>query len=449
MSIKADILLVSPSAEVKKSIQSYLSSNGFKLITLSNLMEAFGTAAGRKFNLLIYDGSREDAAKLAREIRKLNNEAKSILLAEANSFIAPEELRESGISGCSFKPVREADIRFEVHRLLSEEKILASVNLDEKYVHHDSRNPEMADLYDAAVQKIAVSDSTVLILGESGTGKELMAKWIYSHSARRNSPLVKVSCAVLPEGVLESELFGHEKGSFTGAYAKRKGRFELADRGTIFLDEIGDIPPAIQSKFLRVLQEREFQRIGSNDTIKVDVRVIAATSRDLQKGVAENRFREDLYYRLNVISLEIPPLRDRREDIPALANMFCRKFCSKMKKIMDGFDQRTMKLLQQYNWPGNVRELENVTERAVVLSSGKLITADDLPAEITRLADDPNTADMTLKEAREKFEAEYIHDTIARFQGNVSRSSRYLGLARKNLIEKIKKYSIDPNEYRE
>jgi len=449
LSLKADILLVAPSSIIRKSVQDILGENGFKLKLFSSLPEAFVTASNCKFDLLIFDGTPKDAEDLLQEIQKQNRGAQALLLTGAEQRPDLEAVRRHHLAGCIFKPLREAELRFEVARLLSSAPAVKTPRPDDQYIHHYSRNPKMAELYDAAVKKIARSDSTVIILGESGTGKELMAKWIYSHSPRKDKPFIKVSCAVLPEGVLESELFGHEKGAFTGAYVKRKGRFELADSGTIFLDEIGDITPAIQSKFLRVLQEREFQRIGSNDTIRVDVRLIAATSRDLWQEVQIGRFREDLYYRLNVISLKIPPLRERREDIPSLAALFCRKFAEKSQKSVQGFDNRTMQLLLSYSWPGNVRELENVVERAVVLTSGNVITADDLPVGITRLGETPSTSDLTLKEAREKFEAEYVRDTIVRFHGNVSRSAEYLGLARKNLIEKLRRYGIKAEEYRQ
>jgi Nif-specific regulatory protein len=306
----------------------------------------------------------------------------------------------------------------------------------------------MAELYQAAVSKIARSDATVLISGPSGTGKELMAHWIYAHSQRKGKPFIKVSCAVLPEGVLESELFGHEKGSFTGAYTKRKGRFELADGGTIFLDEIGEISPGLQSKFLRVLQEREFQRVGSSETIKVNVRIIAATSRNLKKEVEAGRFREDLYYRLNVINIAIPPLRERKEDIYYLAQMFLDKFACTAEKRISRIEEKAVKLLCAYDWPGNVRELDNAIEWAVVMCSGDEIKVDDLPSSIIQQLGDEAPADLTLKKAREIFEREYITDTLSRFSGNVSRSSKYLGLARKNLQEKIKKYEINARKYR-
>ena len=448
MSIKADILLVSQSNDVKQSIRSSLSENGYKLLPINSLTEAYGIIMSRRFDLVMYDGDPAEADYLLKEARKQNRDLRAIVIAEKEVTADLDSLIQLGIEGCIFKPVRETEIRFEVAKVLKSAVSAQPPPLEKKYVFHESRNPNMAELYNAAVEKIAKSDSTVLIMGESGTGKELMAQWIYSHSPRQDKPLVKVSCAVLPEGVLESEMFGHEKGSFTGAYTKRKGRFELADKGTIFLDEIGDVTPAIQSKFLRVLQEREFQRLGSNNTIKVDVRIIAATSKDLWQEVEIGKFREDLYYRLNVISLKIPPLRERREDIPSLAHLFIRKFGKRAGKIVSGFDNQTMQVLTEYDWQGNVRELENVVERAVVMASGNVITLNDLPSNIKKATLIEPGGDSALKKARETFEKDYIVTALARFEGNVSKTAKHLELARKNLQGKLKKYDIDAGEYR-
>src|SRR5262249_48972790 len=226
------------------------------------------------------------------------------------------------------------------------------------------------------VRRVAPTDATVLITGETGTGKELIARAIHSISKRKDKPLIKINCAALPTGLVESELFGHEKGAFTGAIARRVGRFELAQGGTIFLDEIGEIPPEAQVKLLRVLQEREFDRVGGSSPIRVDVRVIAATNRDLLKAVREKTFREDLYYRLSVFPLQLPPLRDRREDIPSLALFLVNKFASRIGKRIDGVSKETMGRLLAYAWPGNVRELENIIERAVILANGTILEID-------------------------------------------------------------------------
>ena len=447
---KAEILIVSPESGVREAIKGYLSTNGYRIHSFSTIMEALGLSSKKKFDLLILDQPKSEVGNLLSELRGLQSSAGLILVAETIADAAALNKLSGGADGCLFKPVREAEVRFEINRVIAQAMTdrTSAPKSEAQYVHYDSRNPRMAELYDAAVSKIAKSDSTVLIVGESGTGKELMAYWIYANSLRRNKPFVKVSCAVLPEGVLESELFGHEKGAFTGAYAKRRGRFEIADGGTIFLDEIGEIPPSIQAKFLRVLQEREFQRVGSNQPIKVDVRIIAATSRNLKKEVEEGHFRDDLYYRLNVITIPIPPLRERKEDIPFLAQMFIRKFAKSAKKEVVHIDEKAMKLLTAYDWPGNIRELENAMEWSVVMASKETLTIDDLPVNIIQQLGDEPPVEMSLREARELFEREYICDTLVRFQGNVSRSSRYLGLARKNLQEKIKKYEIRADKYR-
>ncbi len=250
------------------------------------------------------------------------------------------------------------------------------------------RSPGLMQVLDQ-VARVAPTDASVLITGETGTGKELIARAIHSASKRRDKPLIKVNCAALPEGLVESELFGHEKGAFSGAVAKRPGRFELADGGTIFLDEIGELPADAQVKLLRVLQEREFDRVGGTAPVRVDVRVIAATNRDLLKEVREKSFREDLYYRLNVFPIRLPPLRDRRDDIPLLAKSLVNKFSVRIGKGIDGVSDRTMQLLQDYAWPGNIRELENVLERAAILATGVTI---EIAADV--LSTPPPAADM-------------------------------------------------------
>ncbi|MBL7191524.1 sigma-54-dependent Fis family transcriptional regulator [bacterium] len=443
-------MLVSPSKEVRQALKDSLSVNGFRLYQSNTGIEAAGLLSSRSFDVIMVEADMEDIQQLLREAKTAGPNVKIVALAPEDNLTKIMEALKMGADGYLVKPLRQADIRVEVEKALTSKAESRRDSGDEKYpfTHRESRNRKMAEIYQSVVNKIARSNTTVLLTGESGTGKELMAYWIYSNSFRKDKPFIKVSCAVLPEGVLESELFGHEKGAFTGAYSKRKGRFELADDGTIFLDEIGEISPAIQSKFLRVLQEKEFQRVGSNQTIKVNVRVIAATSRDLRSEVEKGCFREDLFYRLNVISLHIPPLRERKEDIPDLARLFLRKYLKHTSFNRMSFSDDVMDLLMAYEWPGNVRELENAVERAVVMASSAVIQPDDLPENIVKLLASEPPDELTLKEARERFEMEYIEKTLARFEGNVSKASRYLGLARKNLQEKLKKYSIEADRYR-
>lgn len=298
--------------------------------------------------------------------------------------------------------------------------------------------------------KIALSQASVLISGESGTGKELIARAIHYNSRRAKGPFIKVNCAALPESLLESELFGHEKGAFTGAQTLRQGLFERANEGTLLLDEIGEMPLVLQAKLLRILQEREFERIGSHQTIKVDIRIIAATNRDLQAMVKEGTFREDLFYRLNVIHLILPPLRDRREDISLLANHFLQKFSSENQRDIIDIDPMAMSLLTAWSWPGNIRELSNVIERAVVMNSGPIIFSEDLPPQIRQPvcnAGEAKTApvgERNLKEEIKRVEKRIIMEVLEQQEGNRTRTALMLGISRRALMYKLQEYGIDP-----
>jgi two-component system NtrC family response regulator len=296
------------------------------------------------------------------------------------------------------------------------------------------------------VARVAPSQATVLILGESGTGKELFARAIHYAGPRAGKPLVKVNCAALPENLLESELFGHEKGAFTGAVARRVGRFEQADEGSIFLDEIGDLSPALQSKLLRVLQEKEIERVGSNQTIKIDVRVIAATNRNLEEAIRKGAFREDLYYRLNVVTLSLPPLRERKEDVPILIDHFLKKYSRENKKEVFSLTKEAKDLLLHYDYPGNVRELENIMERAVVLSRGETLTSQDLPLNLreskSETAPEKSREGGSLPETLETLERQLIQSALERSGGIQTRAAEELGINERVLRYKMKKYKI-------
>ncbi len=298
------------------------------------------------------------------------------------------------------------------------------------------------------VHRAAPSRSTVLVTGESGTGKELIAKAIHNESPRKDGPFVSVNCMALNPGVLESELFGHEKGSFTGAVSRRRGRFELADKGTLFLDEIGELSQDMQVKLLRVLQERQFERVGGTDLVEVDIRIVAATNRDLHKAVAEGVFREDLFYRLNVVSIHLPPLRERREDIPFLAAHFLDKFAKENDREFKGFSPSAMDYLSAYEWPGNVRQLENVIERCVVLSSTDIVDADDLPPEIKdeesqfKSAVDLLPTKLDLSETLEKIEAAVIRRALVKAEFIQVKAAELLNVSKSLLQYKLKKYNI-------
>ena len=312
------------------------------------------------------------------------------------------------------------------------------------------RSPAITSML-SMIRTVAPTEATVLITGESGTGKELVARALHAQSLRKDEPLVTVNCAALAETLLESELFGHEKGAFTGADKRREGRFKQADRGTLFLDEIGEMPIGVQAKLLRALQQGEIQRVGSDKSEHVDVRVIAATNRDLRKEVEERRFREDLYFRLNVISLEVPPLRQRKEDIPLLAAHFLSHYAERNHKNVKGFSAQCMDMLLHYDWPGNVRELQNAVERAVILCTGEYVTGPELPVNIAKLAAEalPKSTDISSPLAGlplEEVERRAIEETLRETGDNKSAAARKLGITRATLHKKLRKYGSDKGD---
>jgi two-component system response regulator HydG len=298
--------------------------------------------------------------------------------------------------------------------------------------------PAMRRVLDLVAQ-VAPSNATVLILGESGTGKELIADALHRGSARREGPCIKVNCAALPETLLESELFGHEKGAFTGAAARKEGRFELAHGGTLFLDEIGDLSPATQAKLLRVLQDGTFERLGGTKTLKVDVRIVTATNKDLEGEVKAGRFREDLFYRLNVISIVVPPLRDRREDIPLLAQHFVQRYAQRNAKAVEGLAREALDLLAAYHWPGNVRELENVIERAVVLARDAWIGPRDLPEAISAVAPEARAITIAIGTPLEEVEQRLIEETLQHTGGDKTLAAKLLGITSRTIYRKLKR----------
>jgi two-component system NtrC family response regulator len=293
------------------------------------------------------------------------------------------------------------------------------------------------------IDRVALSDISVLISGESGTGKELVAQAIHQRSPRKDNPFIVVNCGAIPDALLESELFGHEKGAFTGAHAQKKGKFELAQNGSLFLDEIGELAPPLQVKLLRFLQDRKIERIGGNQKIDLDVRIIAATNRDLKKDMENNVFREDLYYRLKVVPITIPPLRERRDDILPLANHFMRKYCHEHGKPLMTLSPEAENKLLSHSWPGNVRELENLINRAVVLTGRNTITVSDLG-----FTSEKPVSEVNLKEAKKAIEIEYVRKALLRSKGVVSRAAKELGISRVNLYELMSKYNIDLEEFK-
>ena len=345
----------------------------------------------------------------------------------------------AGLAGAALNRTRDEDRLRNARELLREER-------DERHQLVASRNPGMKEVLRVA-RTAARSNATVLLLGESGTGKELLARTIHQHSARRDGPFIAVNCVALAPTLLESELFGHEKGAFTGATATRKGKFELAEGGTLFLDEIGELSAEFQTKLLRVLQERELERVGGSETLRVDVRVIAATNKDLRAAIARHEFREDLFYRLNVVSIAIPPLRQRREDIPALCTHFLMRACQATKRAALALAPEALDKLVAYDWPGNVRELGNAMERLVVLSEREHVALDDLPAEIRGPAGErtplaPGAARKPLAERVLDFKREAVLDALHTTGGNQSRAAGLLGLEQSNLCRMMKSLGL-------
>ena len=324
------------------------------------------------------------------------------------------------------------------HQALKEE--VSKLEKKRKYAQIIGKSAPMQRVFEL-VSQVAASRASVLITGESGVGKELVADAIHNLSDRRDGPFIKTHCAALSETLLESELFGHEKGSFTGAISQKKGRFELAHGGTIFLDEIGEINPAVQVKLLRVLQDKTFERVGGEKSLEVDVRVVAATNRDLKKEIAAGRFREDLYYRLNIVNIHIPPLRERREDVPLLTATFLSEIAEENGKTMEGIDAKARIALSNYSWPGNVRELRNCIESAVVLCKGNIVTLDDLPPAV-RTAEDGSIIKLEIGVTMDQAEREIIRQTLIHFKGNKSRSAEVLGIGRKTLHRKLHDYQL-------
>jgi len=379
-----------------------------------------------------------------------------LMTAYAEVETAVEALR-SGAFDYVIKPFDLDELSMVIQRALQLQEMKQEIrNLHKalstswQWGHILTTSPRMMDICKDTA-KIALSQANVLISGESGTGKELIARAIHYNSKRANGPFIKINCAALPESLLESELFGHEKGAFTGAQTLRQGLFERAHQGTLLLDEIGEMPLVLQAKLLRILQEREFERIGGHQTIRVDIRIIAATNRCLQTMVKEGTFREDLFYRLNVIHLTLPPLRERREDIALLANHFLQKFSSENQRDIIEIDPTAMSILTAWPWPGNIRELSNVIERAVVMNTGAVIFADDLPdpfrSPVSAMTETKPTysGERNLKEEIKREEKRIILEVLDNQDGNRTRTALMLGISRRALMYKLQEYGIDPS----
>ena len=444
---KSRILVVDDDAGHRSMLLTLLGDWSYEMLAAPDGESAVAICAQQTLDLVLMDIRMTGMTGIeALQRIKADQPALPVLLMTAYSDVKTAvEAIKSGAYDYLTKPLDFDDLRHALDRAL-DHAALRSENLalqESLAAAFDSgkiicQSPAMRRLMQS-LAAIAPSEATVLITGESGTGKELVARAIHNNSARRKGPYVAVNCAALSESLLESELFGHEKGSFTGAESRRKGRFQSADTGTIFLDEIGEISGAMQSKLLRAIQEREIQPVGSDKSIQLDVRVLVATHRDLAKEVEEGRFRQDLYYRLNVVALHLPPLRDRPEDIPLLAGYFLKKFAEKNRKQVKMFTPAAMHRLSLHHWSGNVRELENAVERAVVLLTGEYVGEGDLPPALFGDQKTPQSSDIQAL-TLEELERKAIVAALEATGGNKSEAARRLGITRKTLHVKLQKY---------
>jgi len=444
MTKKPRILVVDDEAAVRESLNDWLMEDDYEVGLAASGEDAVSMAQEKSWDVILLDLKMPgmDGLETLKRLKKMMPEAEVLMMTAFATIDTAVQAMKEGAFDYLVKPFDPDEIEMHIkkiveHKELVLENILLRKKLEEKYQYDEiiGKSGAMQEVFDL-ITRIAPTDSTVLITGESGTGKELIAQAIHGNSNRCYMPFIAVSCGALPDSLLESELFGYEKGAFTGAEHTKKGRFEMADKGTIFLDEIGDISFKTQVDLLRVLQQKEFRRLGGEEVIKVDVRILAATNRDLQKAIRENRFREDLYYRLNVISIHVPPLRERKEDIPLLAETFIRRYCLEMNKEEVKIAPTALKLLLDYDWPGNVRELENVIERALVIGQGKEIAANDLPFSRKELV--PEKLPKSLK----IMEQMHIERILEETDWNISRAARELDIDRQTLYNKIEKYKI-------
>ncbi len=442
MAENISLLIVDDEESVRDSLYNWFIEDGYAVKSAANAKEALSLLESEKFDIILADIKMPgmDGLEMHRRIKMLNSDAVVIVMTAFASVETAVQALKDGAYDYVTKPFDPDDLSHLIRNaanqvLLKSEnealkKRVTSLENIEDIV--GSSNAMLKVLRD--VENVAQSNSSVIITGESGTGKELIARAIHSNSARKYFPLITVHCGALSEDLLESELFGHEKGAFTGAMFNRKGRFEMADGGTIFLDEIATISGKMQIELLRVLESKTFVRVGGNKEIKSDFRVICATNRDLKKLVEQGSFREDLYYRLNVVNITVPPLRERPEDIPLLVNHFIKKYCTSMSRDLISISPAALKRIEMYDFPGNVRELENMIERAIVVGNGKEIRLKDLPLEKDLVSDS--------NESLSEIERKYILQTLINCNWNISRAAKILQVDRVTLYNKIKKYNL-------
>ena len=453
--MKPRILVVDDESSHRQMIEAVLSAEGYEISQADDGQTAIVAVEDRFYDLVIMDirMPKISGIEALKKIKSISPGIPIIIMTAYASVGNAVEALKSGAYDYLIKPLDIEELKILVvkalrFRQLEQENVYLKERLNNRFDFSKilGRSPVMNSLFET-MALVAPSEATVLIVGDSGTGKELIASAVHQNSPRKDRPLIKVNCAALPETLLESELFGHEKGAFTGAIARKQGRFQLAHKSSVFLDEIAEMAPATQAKILRVLQEREFEPVGSSQTFKVDTRIIAATNKNLEEEIKAGRFREDLYYRINVVTLVVPPMRERREDILLLADFFLKQYAEKNNRPIKGFTPRAVDLLMRYDWPGNVRELENVVERAVIMARGDMITPLEFPDVLQDLDEEAKASPLALTTGRSLKEVEkaMILRTLEETGGNRTHAARILGISRRTLQLKLKEYGINPS----
>jgi DNA-binding NtrC family response regulator len=444
MNTTPSLLIVDDEAVVRDSLSKWFAQDGYVIGTADNAAAALRQLQEHQWDIILLDIKMPgmDGMELQSRIRDTESNATIIFITAHASVDTAVQALKAGAFDYVTKPVDPDHLSHLIANALKQRQLATeNVQLRERITEFSvsdeiiGESPQMKKVYEL-IQTVASTDTTVMIRGESGTGKELIARALHRTSQRKYFPIVTVNCGALPEGILESELFGHERGAFTGAQYRRKGKLELADGGTLFLDEVGNISMKTQMDLLRVIETKQFTRVGGNENIKVDFRVICATNKDLEIAMKEGTFREDLYYRLNVFTIVIPPLRERKSDIPVLANYFVEKYARSMSKPIKTISPDALDLLIRYDWPGNVRELENAVERAMVVGSPPAIVPGDLPFQLSSAK--PGATSGSLEEV----ERVHIAKVLEQCQWNISRSADVLGIDRMTLYHKIEKYGF-------
>lgn len=445
------ILIADDEKNMIWAMKRALKDENYIIITASNGKEAIEKAKQYEPDLALLDLKMPemDGIEALKIIKRFNNKLPVIMITAHGTMETAIEAMKIGALDYISKPFDIEELKIQIRKALDIKNMTEQIEFLTEELKNQrgkviiGKSKKLKEVLEI-VNRVAKSNATVLITGESGTGKELIANAIHYNSDRADKPYIKVNCGALPDNLIESELFGHEKGAFTGATSRKLGRFERADGGTIFLDEVGEINLPMQVKLLRVLQEKELERVGGIETVKVDVRIVAATNRDLKKMVEEGSFREDLYYRLNVIPIELPPLRERKEDIPQLIDYFLNKYCKELGRNKMKVSEEALKIMTNYNWKGNIRELENVIERLVILSEGNIIEKKDLPKEFNNKTNE--LIDFVLPEEGinlEEVEKSLIKQALKISNYNQTKASKLLGISRHTLIYRMEKYNIE------